>query len=124
MEVNVSQPWLGHILKGRKTIEGRLNKGKFADLRVGSIVIFSGPLSSRTSATRTPANSSSNRKVAVITRIDKYSTFQEYLSQSGLDRTLPGVATIDDGVAIYRQFYTPDMEKQYGILAIHFLLAK
>lgn len=86
MEINVSQPWLGHILKGRKTIEGRLNKGKFAELRVGSIIIFA-----------RSSSAASKKKVGVVTRIDKYATFQAYLSQAGLERTLPGVATIEDG---------------------------
>lgn len=99
MELNVQQPWLGHILKGRKTVEGRLAKGRFAELQRGNILIIG------------------NRRFRVSS-IVRYGGFKEYLTQEGLARTLPGVASVAKGVAIYRKFYAEQAERQHGVLAI------
>jgi ASC-1-like (ASCH) protein len=53
-----------------------------------------------------------------IKKINKYESFEEYLSQEGLKRTLPGIITIKDGNDIYHKFYTPEQEIEFGILAI------
>ena len=57
--------------------------------------------------------------MAKIIKIIKYSTFEEYLSQEGLARTLPGIKTIKEGIDIYYKYYTPEQEKEFGILAIY-----
>ena len=109
MEITVSEPWLSHIQKGRKDVEGRLNKGKFAECKVGSVLIISGTKRKKT--------------VAVVTKVVKYGSFEEYLTQEGLSHTLPGVSTIREGVSIYRRFYSVEMEKEHGVLALHMVLA-
>ena len=113
MELNVSQPWLRHIQEGRKNVEGRLNKGKFAEMAVGTILVIGGK-----------SNSKAAKTVAVVTKIRKYVSFEEYLTQEGLANTLPGVKTIKDGVDTYHKFYSVEDENKYGVLAIHLLLAK
>ena len=65
MEINVSQPWLGSLQKGLKTVEGRLNKGKFADLKTGSVIIVAGN------------NTKSRRTVAVVSKVIRYGSFEE-----------------------------------------------
>ncbi len=40
------------------------------------------------------------------------------LAQEGLDATLPGVARIEEGIAVYRQWYTPEDVSRYGMIAI------
>jgi ASC-1-like (ASCH) protein len=39
-----------------------------------------------------------------------------------LQNVLPGIETIDEGVKIYRNFYSESDEKKYGVVAIHFNL--
>lgn len=104
MDINVQDPWFSHIAAKRKSIEGRLNKGTFAGLTKGQALNIKGP---------------DGRTVrAVVRRIRRYDSFAAYLSQEGLRKTLPGVATIDEGVAVYRRFYTEEAERQHGVLAI------
>jgi ASC-1-like (ASCH) protein len=102
--INVSEPWFSLIKKGRKKIEGRLNKGTFSELKKGDIIMFK--------------NDNDSCK-AKITGIKHYDTFHEYLTMEGLKRTLPGIKTIEEGVNIYYKYYTKDMEKQFKILAIY-----
>jgi len=41
IDFNVQEPYLSFIKSGQKTIEGRLNKGKFVSLEVGDILTLS-----------------------------------------------------------------------------------
>ncbi len=102
--INVQNPWFTYIASGEKTVEGRLNTSKFASLRIGDSIRFI----------------NNDQKVCVkIVDIQKYKTFEEYLSQEGLKRTLPNIKTIEKGIAVYRQFYSEDKEREFGICAIH-----
>ncbi len=111
-DINVGDPWFSHIRAGAKTIEGRLHKGKFAELKVGDALVIA----------KSGGNARSKRVVAVVSRVARYASFEAYLSQEGLARTLPGVATIKEGVDVYRQFYAADLEKAHGVAAIHMVL--
>ena len=44
------------------------------------------------------------------------------LESEGLNRVLPGIQSIEDGVNVYRQFYSTELEEENGILAIHLQL--
>lgn len=111
VEINVSQPWFRHIKNGAKTVEGRLDKGKFHAMKPGTVLVIRS------------SNSGKTATVAVVTKVNKYQTFEQYLSREGLNSTLPGVTTIEQGVAVYRQFYSEEDERQFGIAAIHIVLA-
>ena len=40
ISINIIEPYLSYILNGQKIIEGRLNKGKFKDLKIGDIAMI------------------------------------------------------------------------------------
>jgi len=40
------------------------------------------------------------------------------LKKEGIENVLPGVKNIEEGVQIYRQFYSEEREKKYGVVAI------
>lgn len=102
-EISVSNPWFDYIKNKKKKVEGRLNKNVFSQLKKGDIVIFT----------------HNDMKIKTkIKRITKYKSFNDYLMQEGLRATLPNIKTIDEGIAIYRQFYSEEKEREYGVLAI------
>jgi ASC-1-like (ASCH) protein len=102
---HVSMPWFGYIKCSRKTVEGRLNKGDFAQFKPGDIVIwFNSELKQEF-------------KTQVIYK-KNYSSFKEMICKEGLANVLPEIKTVDAGVAIYHQYYTPSDEKTYGVAAI------
>lgn len=103
IKVNVNKIWYDHIKQGSKTVEGRLDKGKFSKFTIGQEFYF--------------INERNKIKVK-ITNIIKYKTFKQYLEMEGLKRTLPGINSISDGINVYYSFYTKEMETHYGILAI------
>jgi ASC-1-like (ASCH) protein len=103
-EINVSEPWFSFLKNKKKRIEGRLNKGVFSTLEKGEIIKF--------------VNGDNTFK-AKIKKIVYYNTFEEYLSQEGLKRTLPNIKTIEEGCNIYYKYYTKEQEREYKILAIY-----
>lgn len=109
IEINVQDPWFSHIKAGRKSIEGRLNKGKFASLKKGQYVRWT----------------NNNKSVLTkITGIRIYSTFHKMLINEGLRNVLPEprIKTLEDGEAIYYGFYTREKEAEFGILAIELVV--
>lgn len=106
---NVSEPWFSLIKCGLKTTEGRLNKGDFVEMKRGDTITF----------TNDEMKSLGTRSFQVrITSKRHYSTFEEYLKGETLKRALPPVDTIEQGVAVYHQYYTPEDEAKFGIVAI------
>lgn len=115
VELGVQEPWFSAIRDRKKTVEGRVARGKMENIRAGTVLVIS-----KSAPAGANASSSRSRKlVAVVTKVLYYATFNDYLAHEGLNNTLPGVHTLAEGVAVYRQFYSADMEKQHGVAAIH-----
>ena len=117
--MGVKTRWFNAIKNGKKTVEGRLKK-KFGHIKKGTtLVIRKNPES-----TNSKNNSQNDTHVLIVVVTDnvKYRSFEEYLLQEGLARTLPGVRSIEEGVNIYRSFYSEEDEKTHGVSAIHIRL--
>ena len=70
----IKRRWLRKIENGSKTVEGRLYKGRFANLRVGDKVIWV------------------NEKLKVetfIVYLRKYNNFQTLLSEESIEKVYP-----------------------------------
>lgn len=88
---HVSEPWFSYIKSGKKFVEGRLNKGSFAEFKVCDIVEWF------------------NDKKKIKTKrvgITKYKTFEDMNKKEGLKNTLPGYKRVDKGVnEVYYKYY-------------------
>ena len=110
---NISEPWFSLIKVGLKTVEGRLNKGDFMSLNKGDILSI------------TNNELGFERKYEIqITSIHKYKTFSDYLKKEKIEKCLPGIDTIEDGVKVYYKYYSKHDEEKYNIIAIRFRLVK
>ena len=98
---NVQEPYKSQILSGQKTVEGRLNKGKFWALKIGDYLQFE----------------ESWEKLKVV-NLASYTSFQSMLENEGLKYVLPDIKTIEQGVAVYRKFYSIEQEKEFWVIAI------
>ena len=101
IQIRIQEPYRSLVLRGQKTIEGRLSKGKFKDLQVGDFLLIE------------PGQES-----FVVTKLTRYSSFKDMLGAEGVSVVVPDKKTIDEAVAVYRSFYTPAMEQEYGVIAI------
>lgn len=101
----VQSPYFEQIRDGKKTIEGRLNKGDFGKMEIGQIVRW------------TNENKHDYVDTKII-NIRHYKSFEEYLRTETLIKCLPDVNSIEEGVDIYHRFYSVEDENKYGVLAI------
>lgn len=109
----VSEPWFSLIKLGKKKCEGRINKGDFAQMNQGDIIIF------------TNNELGFNRQFSVTVKYTKkYKTFREYLSNEKLKRCLPGIDNIEDGINIYYKYFTKNDESNFGVCAVRVKIIK
>ena len=101
--LHCQDPWFTLIKEGRKPIEGRKNLPKFKDWRPGDRLMFE--LEGQSFETE-------------IIALRRYKTLEDYLSTETLGRTLPGVETMTEGIAIYLQWSSRVEIERYGFLAI------
>ncbi|XP_030940651.1 uncharacterized protein LOC115965547 isoform X2 [Quercus lobata] len=102
-ELHVQEPFFSQLKDGKKTIEGRCAIGDYNRIGSGTLICFN--------------------KCVVFEVQDAhwYASFSEMLGAESLAKVLPGVETIEEGIQIYRNFYTEEKEKTNGVLAIHVL---
>ena len=93
------------IKQGTKTVEGRPNRNTFAQMKTGDKIEF--------------FNKELNESfMAVITGVNHYKTFEEMIRSAGLESVLPGIRNIDEGVQVYMQYYTKEIEQEFGVVGI------
>ena len=110
---HLSEPWFSLIKLGLKKCEGRLRKKDFAKMKKSDIIVFSNDDFSFSREFR-----------CKITSIYNYNTFEEYLEKEKLEKCLPGIDSLEDGVNIYRKYYSKKDEDLYKIVAIRLQLLK
>ncbi|KAJ3215725.1 hypothetical protein HK099_006229 [Clydaea vesicula] len=64
-------------------------------------------------------NNNGKEFLTKVIGIRRYFTFADYLTAEGLEKCLPveEVKTIEDGVKVYRQYFSEDEEDHYGVVA-------
>ena len=102
----LSEPWFSLISLGLKTVEGRKNKGRFKEMKLGDIVEWTN-------------NDFAPRSILTeITGKTEYNTFKEYLETEGLEKCLPGIPNLETGLSVYYKYFTKEDEKEFGVVAI------
>lgn len=104
---HVSEPWFTLISLGLKKVEGRLNKGRFAEYKNGDIIKW--------------INNDFGKPrycLTQITKISNYSSFKEYLTKEKIQECLPGIPNLSFGLDVYYKYYTKENEKKFGVLAL------
>jgi ASC-1-like (ASCH) protein len=104
IEFRIGDPWFNFIIAGRKTIEGKLAKGKALQMKPGSVLHISG--------------SGARIIECQVTAVRSYKSFIEYFGGEGLRKALPEVDSIENGLAVYAQYYPAGLDEQLGVLAV------
>ena len=108
-EKNLSEPWFSLIKLRIKKVEGRLTKGDFANMNIGDFILF------------TNNELGFERKFKIeIKGISYYENFQTYLETETLERCLPGIEDIENGLNVYYKYYKKSDELEYKIIAFSF----
>jgi ASC-1-like (ASCH) protein len=104
---NVQEPWFSYIKNGQKKVEGRLNKSWVKTVQKLDRITW----------TYEEAHFST-----YIVDLKQYSSFRQMLEKEGVHNVLPGIDSVDQGVEVYRQFYSEEDEKVFGVIGIHLRL--
>lgn len=110
--LSLQERYFQAVLAGAKRVEGRLAKHKYFTLNPGDKISFSSE------------GSCSLCIVCKVIGVNYFRTFKEMLEKKGIEAMLPGETSIEDGVAIYRQFYSQRDEQRYGVAAIEIEVEK
>jgi ASC-1-like (ASCH) protein len=107
--------WFDAIQNGIKIAEGRIGKPWVLALELGDEIEF----------TRRPApdvipDKNAPTLVIKITELHRYGTFTALFDDVGLERVLPGILSYDDGVNVYRKWYSEKDENDKGVIGIFF----
>ncbi|KAL3641609.1 hypothetical protein CASFOL_012424 [Castilleja foliolosa] len=99
-ELHVQEPYFSQLNDGLKTVEGRCGVGDYKRIQSGHMLLFNKCL------------------MLQVQDIRHYASFHEMLETESLAQVLPGVSSVDEGVQIYRNFYSKEKERSNGVVAI------
>lgn len=106
---------LDDIIAGRKTIEGRLNRGKFAQYQVGDTVSLRRDWRDAQGILH---DGEPDAVTVEIIAIRHYETFLEMVVAEGYKRVIPSAASAEAAASEYDNYYPAEDQQRYGVLAI------
>ena len=102
--INLREIHFDNIKSGIKTVEVRVNKGKFISAEVGDIFLINDDV-----------------KVEIVAKRN-YKTFREMFDSEGLQNIVPHINNIDEAIDGCYKYYTKEQEENFGILAFEIKL--
>jgi ASC-1-like (ASCH) protein len=112
---HLSEPWFSLVATGKKVFEGRLGNSSLAsEASAGTeITFFNDDLPGRR-----------RQATVVVTGKKSFPSFRAMLGSvpKALEKTLPTVKSVGDGVAVYRAFYTAEEERRHGVVRLRLRL--
>lgn len=107
--------YIDDIITGRKTIEGRLNRGKFAEYKVGDHVSLRRDYRDSGGVLR---DGEPDATLVRIVAIRKYASFFELTTTEEYKKVIPRATSAQAAADEYNKFYSAEDQAKYGVLAI------
>jgi len=102
--IPLKDKYVRSIMKGKKTVEGRINSSIFRRLSLGDTVTFF---------------SRKSEVTVVINRVRRYSSFREMAEYEGVSALVPVITSVNDAVNLYRSFPRyREREGKFGVVAL------
>lgn len=112
---------LDEIIAGNKTIEGRLERGKFADYRVGDTISLRRDYRDASGALH---DGDEHAATVRIKAIRHYPDFHTLTKVEDFKKVIPRAKTSREAADVYNEFYSAEDQEKYGTLAIEIELVK
>ena len=106
---------LDEIIAGRKTIEGRLNRGKFAEYRSGDIIKLRRDYRDEEGVLRDGETDVVRVEVVAIRR---YRDFLSMVEAEGYQRVIPYASSARAAADEYNNYYSAEDQAAHGVLAV------
>lgn len=110
---------LDDIIAGRKTIEGRLDRGKFAEYKPGDRVWLRRDYRDENGELQ---NGEPHQAFVEVIAIRKYASSLDMVTAEGYERVMPRAASAEEAAAGYDRYYSREEQDKFGVLAIEFKL--
>jgi ASC-1-like (ASCH) protein len=116
---DLNEPWFSAICDGTKIAEGRLDKSWVTNLHPYDMIEFKrNPIPNEITSDIVP------KIEVIVTNIKRYKSFSDLFDDVGLDKVLTGKKDYDEGIKVYRQWYSKEKEKELGVVGIFFKVIK
>lgn len=100
-----AEPYFTFIKNGQKTFEGRIRKGWYRLVKPGDHIII--------------YNEEETDSIEVLVKSARpYVSMREMIENEPLKKLLPDVETIEQGIKVFKRFYTEEQEREFGAVAI------
>ena len=103
------------VVAGRKTIEGRLSTGKFAQFAAGDIVKVRRDYRDENGVIQDGEPDAARVKVVAVR---KYANFSDLVNSEGIERVSSAPASAEETINGYAEYYSLEDQAKYGVLAI------
>lgn len=110
---------LDDIIAGRKTIEGRLKRGKFAEYQPGDQVWLRRDYRDEQGELQEGVP---YQVLVEVVAVREYKSAFEMVSAEGFKRVMPRANTEQEAADGYNLYYSDDDQAAYGVLAIEFVV--
>jgi ASC-1-like (ASCH) protein len=106
---------LDDIIAGRKTIEGRLNRDKFANYRIGDEIWLR---RDHRDSSGILHDGEPHIGLVRIINIHHYKTFLNLTTSEDFKKVIPRAETAKQAADEYNKFYSNEDQARYGVLSI------
>ena len=106
---------LDSILSGKKTVEGRLNKGKFAEYSIGDRIWLRRDYRDEYGILH---DGEERQALVEVVAVRHYPSFIDMVTTEGFKRVIPYATSAEEASEEYNSYYTTDDQQKYGVLAI------
>jgi len=103
---HVQEPYKTHLLNWKKTIEWRLNKWKYASLKVWDTLCFE------------------SRETFEVKNLTYHKNFSDMIWKFWKENIIPDAKNDKEAINVYYKFFTPEEEKNFWVVAIHLFRLK
>lgn len=119
-EIGIESSLVEAIRSGEKTIEGRLGKPRFLQMKEGDTLRIREDIWKDGEIIGTHDDSLR----VIITQILYFESFKEMLEAVNYEAAVPTAKTLSEAVKKYRQFYSAQDEDEYGVAALFFTVVE
>ena len=116
IEIGIDSEVLKNIRDGRKTVEGRLARDKFLDIKSGDVISVREDFYVDGAISSCKEDSLRIKVVAV----EMFDDFRSMLQAIGFKKAVPYAKTLDEAYIEYLRFYSEASQKEHGVLGISF----
>ncbi len=114
-EFGLESQWFDMVLDGQKSIEARLNTGKFAQFQAGDVIKIRRDYRDERGVLQdgTPDQA----RVGVVA-VRRYASSLELMQAEGFEQVIPTAKSAEEAAAEYDKYYAPAEQAKFGVLAL------